>query len=117
MNSLTTQISHAVDVAVEQGNPRPRLVFPPIRVFWFSGNAWCEGFTTYTFDEILVRLTIPTKTVADSFKCRRKLDQDITQEALERYRQHPNFDVGKLPHYARICYVETVIKPYLEILL
>jgi hypothetical protein len=62
-------------------------------------------------------MTIPAKTVADSFKYRRKLGQDIALEALERYRQHPDFDVGELLHYARICRVENVIKPYLEMLL
>ena len=116
-HDLTTQIPHAVDVAVEQGSRRPRLEYPPIRVFWFSGDAWREGFTTYTLDELPIRMTIPAKTVADSFKYRRKLGQDIALEALERYRQHPDFDVGDLLHYARICRVETVIKPYLEMLL
>ncbi|MBN1260076.1 MAG: type IV toxin-antitoxin system AbiEi family antitoxin domain-containing protein [Anaerolineae bacterium] len=116
-HDLTTQIPHAVDVAVEQGKRGPRLDYPPIRVFWFSGNAWREGFTNYTIDEIPIRVTIPAKTIADSFKYRRKLGQDIALEALERYHQHPDFDVGELLHYARICRVETVIKPYLEMLL
>jgi predicted transcriptional regulator of viral defense system len=116
-HDLTTQVPHAVDVAVEQDNRRPRLEYPPIRVFWFSGDAWHEGFATYTIDEIPIPMTIPAKTVADSFKYRRKLGQDIALEALERHRQHPDFDVGELLHYARICRVENVIKPYLEMLL
>jgi hypothetical protein len=55
--------------------------------------------------------------VADSFKFRRKIGLDIAIGALKLYRQSPDFDVGKLLHYARICRVESVMKPYLEVLL
>jgi hypothetical protein len=55
--------------------------------------------------------------VADSFKYRRKIGLDIALEALRLYRQGDNVDVGKLLHYARICRVERVMRPYLEALL
>lgn len=116
-HDLTTQIPRAVDVAVEQESQRPRLKYPPVWIFWFSGAAWREGIGTYTIDEIPVRITTPAKSVADSFKYRRKLGRDIALEALERYSQHPDFDVEELLRYARICRVETVIRPYLDVLL
>jgi hypothetical protein len=55
--------------------------------------------------------------VADGFKFRCKIGLDIAIEALKLYRQSPRFDAGKLLHYARICRVESVMKPYLEALL
>jgi predicted transcriptional regulator of viral defense system len=76
-HELTTEIPHAVDVAVQKGSRRSRLEHPPLRVFWFSGPAWHERVGAYHVDEIPVRITIPAKSVADIFKFRRKLGLDI----------------------------------------
>jgi predicted transcriptional regulator of viral defense system len=116
-HDLTTQIPHAVDVAVEKGSRRPRLKHPPLRVFWFSGSAWDKGVGTYQVDEIPARITTPAKTVADMFKFRRQLGLDLALEALREYRRWDRFDVDKLLHYARICRVDEVVTPYLEALL
>ncbi len=115
-HGLTTEIPHAVDVAVKKGSRRPRLEHPPLRVFWFSGAAWREGVGTYELDGIPVRITTPAKTVADMFKFRRQLGLDIALEALKAYRDRGFFDMGELLHYARICRVGEVITPYLEAL-
>ncbi len=116
-HELTTQIPHAVDVALHNRAGRPRLDYPPLRIFWFSGPAWSEGVETHQVDDIPVRIYGPEKSVADSFKYRRKIGLDVALEALKLYRQHPGFDVSKLLHYARICRVEKAMKPYLEALL
>jgi len=116
-HELTTQIPHAVDVAVQRGSQRPRLEYPPLRVFRFSGAAWTEGVETVVLDDVPVRITHPAKSVADSFKYRRKLVLDLALEALKAYREHGAFDVTTLLHYARVCRVEEVLTPYLEVLL
>jgi len=116
-HELTTQIPHAVDVAVYGQAARPRLEYPPLRVFWFSGLAWSEGIETHCVDGVPVRIYGPAKSVADSFKYRRKIGLDVALEALRHYRQRDDFDVSELLHYATICRVEKVIRPYLEVLL
>jgi predicted transcriptional regulator of viral defense system len=116
-HELTTQIPHAVDIALPNRAERPRLDYPPLRIFWFSGPAWSEGIETHQVDDIPVRIYGPEKSVADSFKYRRKIGLDVALEALKLYRQRSGFDVSKLLHYARICRVEKVMKPYLEALL
>ena len=116
-HELTTQIPHAVDVALPNRAERPRLDYPPLRVFWFSGPAWSEGVETHLIDDVSVRIYGPEKSVADAFKFRRKIGLDVALEAIKFYRQHKDFDVSKLLHHARICRVEKVIKPYLEALL
>ena len=113
-HELTTQIPHAVDVALPSGAERPRLDYPPLRVFWFSGPAWSEGVETHLVDDSPVRVYSPEKSVADSFKFRRKIGLDVALEALNLYCQRRDFDVSRLLHYARICRVETVLKPYVE---
>jgi predicted transcriptional regulator of viral defense system len=116
-HELTTQIPHAVDLALESGSTRPRLAFPPVRVFWFSGPAWSEGVEAHQLDGTPVRIYGPEKSVADAFKFRRRLGLDLAIEALRAYRQEPDFDVNRLLHYARVCRVEQVMSPYLEALL
>ena len=116
-HELTTQVPHAVNIAVSRGAERPRLSYPPIRIFWFSGTAWSEGVEIHHIGQVSIRIYCPEKSVADSFKYRRKIGLDIAIEALKLYRQTPQFDIGKLLHYARICRVENIIKPYLEALL
>lgn len=116
-HELTTQIPHAVDVALHNGATRPTLDYPPLRIFWFSGPAWSEGVETYQVDDVPVRIYGREKSIADSFKYRRKLGLDIALEALKLYRQGDKVDVSKLVHYTRICRVERVMRPYLEALL
>jgi predicted transcriptional regulator of viral defense system len=116
-HELTTQIPHAVHIALESKAEAPRLDYPPLRVFWFSGRAWSEGIETHTLDDVPVQMYGPAKSVADVFKYRNKIGLDVALEALRLYRRHPAFDVGELLQYARICRVGNVIRPYLEALL
>jgi predicted transcriptional regulator of viral defense system len=116
-HELTTQIPHAVDVALHTRATRPAMGYPPLRVFWFSGPAWSEGVEIHQVDDIPVRIYGAEKSIADSFKYRRKIGLDIALEALKLYHQQGGVDVSKLVHYARICRVERVMRPYLEALL
>lgn len=114
---LTTQIPHVIDVAIERGTTRPSLDYPPLRVFHFSGEAWSKGIEVHDVDGAEVRIYGPAKSVADIFKYRHKLGLDVALEALARYRKRADFDTGELLHYARICRVENVMRPYLEAIL
>jgi len=116
-HELTTQIPHAIHIALESKTEAPRLDYPPLRVFWFSGRAWSEGIETHTLDDVPVRVYSPAKSVADAFKYRNKIGLDVALEALRLFHRHPAFDVGELLRYARVCRVENVIRPYLEAML
>jgi len=116
-HELTTQIPHAVDVALRAGSARPSLDYPPLRTFWFSGPAWSDGIDIHRLDDTPVRIYCPEKTVADCFKYRHKLGLDIALETLRLYRKRKDFNIGTLIKYARICRVEKVMRPYLEAVL
>jgi len=116
-HGLTTQVPHAVDVALRANSSQPTLAYPPLRTFWFSGSAWSKGIQTHTMDDTPVRIYNPAKSVADSFKYRRKLGLDIALEALRLYRKRRDFQVDTLLRYARVCRVEKVMRPYLEVVL
>ena len=111
---LVTQVPHLVSIALERGDRRPKLEYPPIQVFWFSGSAWSQGVETEMIEGTPVHIYGPAKSVADSFKFRQQIGLDVAIEALRAYRQSAGFDPQELLRYARVCRVERVIKPYLE---
>lgn len=113
-HELTTQVPHAVDVAVVRGGERPRVSYPPINVYWFSGAAFTEGIETPQIDGVGVRIYCAEKSVADAFKYRNKIGTGVALEALRAWRQRRGSKVEVLLAYARVCRVERVIRPYLE---
>lgn len=116
-HGLTTQVPHAVYIALPRGSAQPRLEHPPIRVFKFSGQALSEGIEVHDIDGISIRIYSPAKTIADCFKFRNQVGLDVALEALKMYRQTPGFDINEVTHFARICRVEKVMRPYLEAIL
>lgn len=116
-HELTTQVPHKVYVAVKQGSEPPRLAYPPVRLFWFSGDAFTEGVQIHKVGGVSIRIYGPEKTVADCFKHRNKIGIEVALEALKTYRRRKSLNVDKLLHCARVCRVENIMRPYLEALL
>lgn len=116
-HELTTQIPHEVYIAVKQGSEPPRLSYPPIRLFWFSGDVYSEGVEIHKVGGVPLRIYSPEKTVADCFKHRNKIGIEVALEALKAYRRRRSFNVDKLLHSARVCRVEKIMRPYLEAIL
>jgi predicted transcriptional regulator of viral defense system len=113
-HEITTQVPHEIHIAVAQKAKRPTLRYPPLGVFWFSGPAFTEGVETHMIDGVPVRIYSPEKSVADCFKHRHKVGQDVAVEALRLCHQRKRSRIDKLLHFARICRVEKVMRPYLE---
>ena len=116
-HDLTTQVPHVVHVALERGAEPPRLDYPPLKIYWFTGNAFREGIELHSVDHVFVRIYSPEKTLADCFKYRNKLGLDVAMEALKRYRERGKMNLESLLRSARACRVENVMRPYLEALL
>jgi predicted transcriptional regulator of viral defense system len=116
-HDLTTQIPHEVHVALPRGAEEPRLDFPPIRTFRFTGKSFTEGIETHRLDGVPVRIYSPEKTLADCFKFRNKIGLDVVIEALRFYRERRKIKVEELMRLASVCRVQKVIRPYMEALL
>jgi predicted transcriptional regulator of viral defense system len=116
-HGITSQIPHEVYLALNRGTEPPRLEYPPIRVFWFTAEAFAQGIENHRLDGIQVRIYSPEKTIADCFKYRNKIGMDTAIEALKLYRERKQFKINDLMQSARVCRVEKVIRPYLEALL
>lgn len=117
LHDLTTQVPHEVYIALPRGAEPPRISYPPLRVFWFTESAFREGIEVRQIDAVAVRVYSAEKTIADCFKYRNKIGLDVPLEAVKLYRQRRKTRTDELLHYAAICRVEKIIRPYLEALL
>lgn len=116
-HDITTQVPHAVWIAVSRGSAPPRLEFPPIQLRWFSGEAFTAGLETHRVDNTAIQVYSTEKTLADCFKYRNKIGMDTVLEALTLYRNEKKPKSRKLIEYAKVCRVEKTMRPYLEALL
>jgi predicted transcriptional regulator of viral defense system len=111
---LTTQIPHVVNVAIVKGGERPRIDYPPVNIYWFSGSAFTEGIQEIEIDGHHVRMYSAEKSIADAFKYRHKIGLDVAIEAMKLWRDRPGVSFEQLLTQARVCRVERVMRPYLE---
>jgi len=114
---LTTQIPHSVYVALPQNTPRPRLNYPPLEVFWVTNSLHSVGVDVHVLDGVKVKIYNREKTVADCFKFRNRVGEDVALEALKDYVRQPKMDVHKLLEYAKANRVEKLMMPYMKSLL
>ena len=116
-HEITTQIPHEVHVALQRGAEIPRLDYPPIKIYWFSGRAFTDGVAVHEIDGVNVHIYNVEKTLVDCFKFRNKIGLDTAVEAVRFYRERKSVNVDALMHFAKICRVEKVMRPYLEAIL
>jgi predicted transcriptional regulator of viral defense system len=115
--NLTTQIPHQVYVALPNHAEKPRLDYPPLRLFWLSDPVYQTGIQKLQVEGRPLRIYSPEKSVADSFKFRNKLGVDVALEALKNYRASADFNIEKLLEMARVDRVEKIMRPYIEAVL
>ena len=116
-HELTTQIPHKVQIALRFGTAKPRLNFPPIETFHFSGKAFTAGVETHELEDVPIKVFGPEKTLADCVKFRNRIGMETVVEALRLYRDRKPVKVDELMRFASICRVERIIRPYLEAVL
>ncbi len=116
VHGLTTQSPHQVWLALPKHSWQPGATGLPLRFCWFSGPALTEGVESRHMEGVTVKVYSPAKTVADCFKYRRKIGLDVALEALSEARRERRCTVDEIMHFARICRVANVIRPYLEAL-
>lgn len=113
-HEITSQVPHEISIALKKGAETPRIDFPPIKVYRFSGASFESGIVEYKIDGKPVHVYNTEKTLADCFKFRNKIGMDIVLEAFKLYRERKDINVVNLMYYARICRVESIMKPYIE---
>jgi predicted transcriptional regulator of viral defense system len=115
-HGIGTQLRFEVWIAVERGSRTPSLRYPPLHVARFSGPAFDEGIETHRIEGRPVRIYSIAKTLAALFKYRSKIGLDVAMEALREVWRERLSTIDEIDHFARICRVERVMRPYLEMI-
>jgi predicted transcriptional regulator of viral defense system len=114
-HKITTQIPHFVYLAIPRRARRIKTDYPPVQTFNFSDSSYSAGIEEHSIDGIKVKIYCPEKTIADCFKFRNKIGLEVALEALKMYKKQGGSDICKILEFAKICRIENIIKPYMEI--
>jgi predicted transcriptional regulator of viral defense system len=113
-HGLTTEIPHEVSIALPRGTARPRLDWPPLRVYRMSGAMFTSGIEIHECDDVEIRVYGTAKTVADCFKFRNRIGVEVALEALRTGLAEHMFSPAEVYRAAKLCRVDAVVRPYLE---
>jgi predicted transcriptional regulator of viral defense system len=113
-HEIGTQNPHQIWMAIDRAMRKPKVDYPPMRIFRFSGPSLKEGIQEKKIEGVSVRVYNPAKTVADCFKYRNKVGIDVAVEALKECWRSRRCEIDELVHYARICRVSNIMQPYIE---
>jgi len=113
-HGLGTQSPHEVWITIDFKAEPPRIQYPALRLVRSSGKALREGIEKHRIEGISVKVYNPAKTLADCFKYRNKIGLDVALEALRECWRERRATMDELWHYAKICRMANVMRPYLE---
>lgn len=113
-HELTTQLPRQVWIGMHRGSHAPKIDYPPLKMVQFSGDAFEDGVEVFVRDKVKLRVFGVAKTIADCFKHRNKIGLDVALEALKNARAQKKASADDLWHFAKICRVANVMRPYLE---
>jgi len=113
-HDLTTQSPKDIWLSIHLKARKPVVDYPPLRIVRSSGAALTQGIERHNIEGAKVRVYNPAKTVADCFKYRNKIGVDVAIEALRDCRRQRKCTNDDLWHYAKICRVAKIMRPYLE---
>jgi predicted transcriptional regulator of viral defense system len=113
-HELTTQAPFEVWMAIDGKARAPKEEIIPLHIVRFSGKALTAGVESHSIDGVKIKVYNPAKTVADCFKYRNKIGLDVAIEALRDCWHKKSATADQLWHYAKVCRVANVMRPYLE---
>lgn len=113
----TSEIPRFVDIAITSGSRANKIKYPPVKFYHFSPKAWEAGIENHEIGGHKIRIYSLAKTVADCFKFRNRIGADVAREALKIAVREKHIKPQEIMKYAKICRVDSVIKPMLETML
>lgn len=116
-HELTTQMPHQIWIAIDRKARKPKIDYPPIRVFHFSNASFAQGIEMHRIMEQEVKIYNSAKTVIDCFRWKNAVGIDVAIEAAKDYLKRRDSSPSKLMEYARACNVEKFVRPYIEALI
>jgi predicted transcriptional regulator of viral defense system len=115
-HELTTQLPHAVWMTIPHNARTPKTDGLPLEIVRATGSALTEGVDYIKIEGVNVPIYNVAKTIADCFKHRRHVGEDVAIEALRDALRLKKTAVSELTRYAEIDRVAGRVGPYLKAL-
>ena len=115
-HEFTTQNPGEVWIAVRHGSRTPRVTFG-LHCIHFTDEVFDYGIEKHSLNGLPLKVYSPAKTVADCFKFRNRYGLDTALEALRDGWRRKKFTIDELNEAARICRVNRIMTPYMEMML
>ena len=116
VHELTTQTPHYVWLAIDRKARKPKIEYPPVRVFFFTKKSFKSGIEIHQIMEHDVRVYNAPKTVIDCFKYHNIVGLDVAIEAAREYLKRKEASPAILLEYAKAFGIEKMVRPFLEAL-
>jgi predicted transcriptional regulator of viral defense system len=113
-HEVTNEIPKYVDMAIPRNTHANRIKYPPVRFYRFAPQAWEAGIEKHKIDGHIIRVYSLAKSIADCFKFRNKIGINIARDALKAAITENNIKPKEIMRHAKICRVDSIIKPILE---
>lgn len=110
-HGLVPETPEAVWMAIDRKARRPKVSVPALTIVRFSGAALAQGLSNLKIDGVPVRVYSPMKTIADCYKYREKIGQEVGRAAIQASVLAGKYSRDRLLHFAEICRVERIIRP------
>ncbi|SRR5258706_6789938 len=113
-HGLTTQLPHAVWMTIPHKARTPQVRGPRLEIVRATDKVLTMGVEHIRIEGVTVPIYGPAKTVADCFKHRRQVGEDVAIEALRDALQQNKASPSELLNYAIIDRVRDRIEPYIK---
>lgn len=113
-HDLTTENPAEVWIAVPRKARPPKSSAPALRAMRFSGQMMSAGIEKHVIEGVTVRVYSVAKTVADCFRFRNRIGVNIAVEALRDAWRNKKATSDELWHYAKVCRVLNILRPYFD---
>ncbi len=116
-HEATSEIPRYVDIAIPRGKHANKIKYPPVRFYRYAPNIWEAGLEEHEIKGRRIRVYSLARTVVDCFKFRNKIGLDVARDALKVAVAEKGIKPKEIMRYAKLCRVESIIKPILEAIL
>lgn len=116
-HEVTSEIPRRVEIAILPGARANKIEYPPVRYYRFAPIAWEAGIEEHKVEGHRIRVYSLAKTVADCFKFRNRIGADVARDALKAAVAEKNIKPQEIMRYAKVCRVDSIMKPTLEAML
>ena len=115
---LSTWDPPDIHIAIPKGRKLKLPEYPPIKLFYFSGEFYKTGITTEKLETgEAIQIYDREKTICDVIRYRKRIGIDIMKEALGEYINSKDKNLNILNSYAKELKISSILSQYLEVLL